>query len=187
MAKITLNSALHEIRGQIDNWVYRKSGGRQIIARRPEFTGPASAGQLAVRDRFRAAAAYARTALADPVQDPLYRAAAAARGVPVFAFIMGDFLNPPEVQAIDATGYHGRIGDVIKVSALDGYSVVSVGVVIRDAAATVLEQGQAVHAGSGWNYAATVAVTAGESVTIEATARDLPGHLAVKSLPWLVT
>ena len=62
MAKITLNSALQSIRGSIDNWVYRRTGGRDVIARRPVLQGIApSAAQVAVRDRFRLAAAYAKT------------------------------------------------------------------------------------------------------------------------------
>ena len=93
MAKVTLNSALQGIRGRIDNWVYRKYGDRVVIARRPEFTGPPSEGQLAVREKFRLAAAYARGALADPVSQTLYQTAAKSRGIPPFAFIMGDFLN----------------------------------------------------------------------------------------------
>ena len=67
MAKLTLNSALQGIRGRIDNWVYRKFGDRVIIARRPEFTGPPSPAQVAVRDRFKVAAAYARAVMSDPV------------------------------------------------------------------------------------------------------------------------
>ena len=138
MAKLTLNSALHGIRGRIDNWVYRKFGAGMIIARRPEFTGPASAAQLATREKFRAAAVYAKAVLADPVRQPPYQAAARAKGMSLFAFIMGDFLNPPEVQAIDVTGYHGRAGDLIRMTSGDDFEIASVNVVICDAAGTVL-------------------------------------------------
>ena len=40
-------------------------------------------------------------------------------------------------------------------------------------------------ADGGWTYAATVAVAAGETVTIEATAKDHPGHTGVKTVPWV--
>lgn len=186
MAKITLNSALNGIRGRIDNWVYRKFGDQVIISRRPEFHGPLSAAQLAVRERFGEAAAYARSALADPVRLPPYQAAARAKGMSLFAFVMGDFLNPPVVSAIDAAGYHGRAGDLIKVSASDDFEVASVSVVIRDATDAVLEQGPAALTDGGWTYVATVAVAAGETVTIEAVAKDRPGHPGSQSVPWLI-
>ncbi len=187
MAKITLNSALQGIRGRIDNWVYRKFGDRMIVARRPEFRGPPSAGQLAVRERFKLAAAYARAALADPVSQTLYQTAAQSKGVPLFAFAMGDFLNAPEVQSIDATGYRGRPGDLIKVSATDDFEVVTVDVVIRNAASVVLEQGPATLIGGQWTYTATTVAAAGETVMIEATAKDHPSHSGSNALPWLIT
>ena len=186
MAKTTLNSALQSIRGRIDDWVYRKFGDRMVISRRPEFHGPLSAAQLAVRERFREAAAYAKAALADPVRQPLYQAAARAKGLSLFAFVMGDFLNPPEVKAIDATGYHGRVGDPIKVTASDDFEVASVNVVIRTAANAVLEQGPAALANGRWSYATTVPVAAGATVTIEATAQDRPGHPGSLSVSWLI-
>lgn len=186
MAKITLNNALNGIRGRMDNWVYRKFGDRMIISRRPEFHGALSPAQLAVRERFREAAAYAKAALADPVRQPLYQAAARAKGMSLFAFVMGDFLNPPEVEAIDATGYHGRVGDLLKVTASDDFEVASVKVVIRTAANAVLEQGPAALANGRWSYAATVPVAAGATVTIEATALDRPGHSGSLSVPWVI-
>lgn len=186
MAKLTLNSALKDIRGAIDNWVYRRFGDQMILGRRPQFSGPPSAAQLGVRDRFRDAAAYARTALADPVLQPRYRAAAEAKRLPVFAFVMGDFLNPPQVTMIDATGYHGHVGDPVKVNASDGFEVASVDVVIRHGAVLV-EQGPAVFADGRWTYATTVAVPAGQTVTIEATAKDRPGHIGDLAISWLIT
>lgn len=186
MAKVTLNSALQGIRGRIDNWVYRRFGDRMVIARRPEFTAEASPAQLAVRDKFKAAATYARNALANPVSQALYQNAARVRGTPVFAFVMGDYLNPPEVRAIDASGYHGRAGDPILVSALDNFEVVSVNVAIRDAANAVIEEGPAALAGGAWEYVATVAIPPGANVTIEAVAKDHAGQPGGKALPLLI-
>ena len=98
MAKLTLNSALNGIRGRIDNWVYRKCGDRVILSRRPESSSVVSAAQAVVRERFKAAAAYARMALADPLRLPPYQATAKTRGMSVFAFVVGDYLNPPVVR-----------------------------------------------------------------------------------------
>jgi len=183
MAKVTLNSALQGIRGRIDNWVYRRFGDRMVIARRPEFNGEPSAGQLAVREKFRAAAAYARGALADPVTQALYQPAAKSRGVSTFAFVMGDFLNSPEVRSIDTGGYRGQVGDPIVISAMDDFEVVSVSVVLRDAADAVIEQSSAALVGGRWAYLATQAVAGGSSVTIEATAKDHAGNTGKLTLP----
>lgn len=185
MAKITLNSALHGIRGRIDNWVYRRFGDQMIIARRPAGNGPPSAAQVAVREQFRAAAAYAKAVLADPVLRSHYEAAN-NKGLSLFAFVMGDFLKPPVVSAIDAAGYHGRVGDRIKVSARDDFEVVTVNVMIRDATGAVLEQGLAAPGDGGWAYAATVAVPIGTTVTIEAVAKDRPGHPGSQTMPWVI-
>ena len=138
---------------------------------------------MAVREQFRAAAAYAKAVFADPVRRPPYESAARAKGMSLFAFVMGDFLKPPVVEVIDAAGYHGVVGDLIKITARDDFEVVGVGVVIRDAADAVLEQGPAALVGGQWTYATTVAVAAGETVTIEATATDRPGHTGSKTVP----
>lgn len=184
MANLTLNSALQGISGRIDSWVYRKFGDRVIIARRPTITGSPTPAQLVVRDRFKAAAAYAGAVLADPVLQPRYAAAARARGISLFAFALGDFLRPPVVQAIDASGYHGVAGDLIKVEASDDFEVVAVGLVIRDASDAVLEQGPAALVEGRWTYTARAVVGRGESVTIEATATDRPGHTGAKIVTW---
>ncbi|HEY4245823.1 MAG TPA: hypothetical protein VGM64_03140 [Lacunisphaera sp.] len=183
MAKVTLNSALQGIRGKIDNWVYRRFGDRMVIARRPEFRGEPTPGQIAVREKFRTAAAYARGALADPVTQALYQAAAKSRGVQTFSFVMGDFLNVPEVRSIDTSGYRGQVGDNLIVGAVDDFEVVSVDVVLRDAADVVLEEGPATLVGGRWTYVVTQVVAGGSSVTIEATAKDHAGNSGRLTLP----
>lgn len=185
MAKLTLNSALQGIRGRIDNWVYRKYGSRTVLARRPEFSGPPSAAQLMVREKFRAAAVYAKAALADPVARAVYQVVAEARGLSLFALVVSDYLKAPVVEAIDTTGYHGLVGQSIKVMASDDFAVVGVTVAIRDAADELIEQGPAVLAGGQWTYTATAAVPAQATVAIEATATDRPGHTGVKIVPWI--
>jgi hypothetical protein len=182
MAKLDLNTALKGIHGRIDNWVYRQFGNRTIIGPKPVFAGAPTAAQLANRERFQEAAAYGRAALADPMIRPLYVAAAKARDLPPFAVIIEDYFTSPEVKVIDVTGYHGHIGELIKVNATDDFEVVGVDVVIRNGAALV-EHGPAVLADGLWTYAATVAVVAGETVMIEAVAKDRPGHTGTKTVP----
>lgn len=68
--------------------------------------------------------------------------------------------------------------------ARDDFEVVAVDVVIRDAAAAVIEQGPATLAEGHWTYAATAVVATGETVTIEAVAKDRPGHPGSKTVSW---
>ena len=58
------------------------------------------------------------------------------------------------------------------------------GLVIRDASDAVLEQGPATLVGGRWTYTARAGVGSGESVTIEATATDRPGHTGARIVTW---
>lgn len=186
MAKIGLNTALSSISGKIDNWVYRKNGDGFIVAKRPILTAPPTAAQLAHREIFRAAAAFAKAIVAHPVQGPRYVAAAQRVGQRPFAFAIADYFKPPVVQGIVTTGYHGAIGDPIEVRAFDDFEVVGVTVAIRDAANAILEQGAAVLVDSVWRYTATTAIAVGTAVTIEATATDRPGNPGTQAVPLVV-
>ena len=186
MAKIELNSAIRRIRGTMDNWVYRRNGDGVAIAKRPTVTAAPTAAQLAVREQFRAAAAYAKSVQLDPVQRPRYEAAAKAEGMRVFAFALADFLRPPVVQSINVAGYHGAVGEMIKVLARDDFEVTGVTVAIRDGEGAIIQQGAALFRDGLWQYASTVGIAVGEAVTIEATATDRPGHFGTLTVPYVV-
>ena len=184
MAKIELNSAIRRIRGTIDNWVYRRNGDGVAIAKRPTAsTTPPTAAQLAVREDFRAAAAYARSVKLDPIQRPRYEAAARAKGMRAFAFAVADFLNEPKVLSIDLSAYHGALGQLIKVRAVDDFEVTGVNVAICDEEGGVIQQGAAVFTDGLWQYAATGGIAVGESVVIKAMATDRAGHTGSLDLP----
>ncbi len=184
MAKVDLNPSLTRIRGRIENLVYRRTlRGLALSGRPAPRTTPPSAAEVDVRQRFSAAAAYAKALLNDPVQRPRYVAAAKTKLLPVFALAMSDFLKPPVVQGIDIGGYRGVIGDVIKVSAFHVFEVLGVKVTIRDAAGVLLEQGAAVLTEGQWRYTATIAIAVGVAFTAEAVATDRPGHTGSLTVP----
>ncbi len=185
MASVDLNPITERIRGAIGDLVFKKFMGRVIIARKrkPDDRVPSPA-ELEVRERFKAAAGFARGIFADPVQKARYVDAAKAQGTLPFATAMSDFLYPPEVKAIDTTGYRGQVGDAILVTATDDFEVTSVTVTLRDAARVVIEQGPAIKTDGKWVYAATAVAPAGEPLTIEAEAKDRPGHAHVLTVPW---
>jgi len=184
MAKTELNTALNSISGGIDNWVYRRLGNRTVICRRPRPSSRVSTAQHDVREQFRLASDYADSVFADPVLRAAYEAIALSENRRLRPVVMADFLNPPVVNAIDLSGYHGAIGDPIKVKASDDAGVMSVNVVLRAEDDSLIEQGPAVlHAGV-WVYLATTAHAPGLPVNITATAVDRPGHSGSKMTVW---
>ena len=187
MAKIELNSAIRRIQGTMDNWVYRRNGDGVSICKRPTFTKPPTAGQLAVREQFRAAAAYARSVQLNAIQLPRYAAAAQRKGMRAFALAVADFLNPPQVMAIDTSAYHGGLGDLIKVRAVDDFEVTAVTVMVKDGENGVIQQGAAVLVDGVWQYAANGGIALGEELVIEAIATDRPGHTGSLSVAHVVS
>ena len=184
MAKSNLTGVWKDLHGRVGGVVFRRGPRGLQVYDRPGPRDPTrsySPAEQRHRGRFKAAMDYGHAVLADPVRRPFYEAVARARKTPVFAVLIGDFLNGPEVRVIDLSAYQGHIGDVITVQATDNVEVVSVTVVIRSSSGVVLEQGPATKRDTRWVYHATTAVPPGETPPIEATAVDHPGHSAMGS------
>jgi hypothetical protein len=187
MAKVEINAITSHFQGKLGDIRFRNYLGRKIVVlRRKPSVAPPTEAQQQVRERFLLAAAYANGVLGNPAIRALYAERGRLKQQPVNAVAVRDYFRPPEVPLIDTADYHGQVGDMIKVTAIDDFEVVGVNVVIKDDTAAVLEQGAAVLTGDKWVYTATVAVTAGETVTIEAVAKDRPGHTGSLAKPVLV-
>ena len=182
MATVTLNPILESLSGKIGDLVFRQHGDGVVVARMPAGERHWTPEQLAHQNRFRLAAVYGRTALADAATKALYEAKASERGVPVFALTIADFFHEPAVDEIDLSAYTGQAGEKISIRAHDDFELVGVAVSLRQANGTVLEQGPAV-AGSDLvrGYATTTALPAGQTVMIEVTATDRPRHKTTKT------
>ncbi len=92
MARLSVNALLGELRGSVDRLVVRKIGGQYFIGRKPEpqrKRRPTPA-QVAHRDRFRHASAYAQAVQRNPALHAFYASLAAARHVPVRALAISD-------------------------------------------------------------------------------------------------
>lgn len=177
MARVKLNPIIDQLSGKVGDLVFRTYGGDTIVARTPDLSGvEPTPGQVAQRARFRDAAFYGRVVLADPPARAFYETVAANRDQPLFSLIVGDYLNAPEVDAIDTAAYTGAVGDPITVRAHDDVEVTEVGVTIVDDSGAELESGAAVADGGRWRYDAQTAVASGTEVTITARALDRPGN-----------
>ena len=184
MAKVKLNPTLESIQGKIGDLVYRRFNDEEIVGRMPDRTGIVpTPNQVAQQQKFRLAALYGKAALADPQTRTVYEDAASRKGEPVFAVTVADFLNAPAVDEIDLAGYTGRSGEIIRVRASDDVEVKGVSVSVRDQQGNVLEQGAATWSTTSetWSYTTTTNLTQGQSVSIEVSATDRPGHKTTKT------
>lgn len=188
MAKIKLNPVMEGMHGSIGDLVFKRCGEEVVVGRKPNASQhPPTASQAAVRDQFRLAALYGKAVLADPAVRAGYDTAAKEKGIPVLALAIADFFNDPAVDEIDLSGYAGQADGTIRIRAHDDFQVTGVAVAIREAGGTVLEQGAATAGADGtWAYQTTGTVATGQTVPIEVTATDRPGHRSTKTeaRPW---
>lgn len=97
MAKIQLNSAIASLSGTMDGLVYKhyKNDKRgHVLSRKPDMSGVKwSPAQRAHRQRMKAAAAFHRQVLADPVLLKKYTPLAKQQRVNLSAVTMGEVLR----------------------------------------------------------------------------------------------
>lgn len=186
MANVEMNAITQHLRGSVGDLVFKRVRGTLRAVLRPKPTQTArTLAQLAVHRKFRSGAAYGKAVIQDAARTAFYAPFAASRKSSVFGVAMYDYLRPPVVEELILTGYQGRIGDKIGVSATDDVSVTDVTVRVLAEDGTVIEAGPAVKALVDWEYTATVAVPAGTNLTIEATATDRPGHTGTMTKPFV--
>src|SRR5262249_30736310 len=76
-----------------------------------------------------------------------------------FNAAVADFFNQPSVLKIDASEWHGAVGDKIYVQAVDDTLITKVHMTISDQNGVVLEEGNAQRAdGPWWTYTANTQV-----------------------------
>lgn len=177
----TTNDLTKNYSGIFGNMVIaRNRNGKTIITIPPKrpVTDPTE-NQINARRKFQLASRYAKTVLQDP--DKLAAYTAKSRdGLTPYILALTDYLKPPFVDQIDASGYQGNPGDKIGVTAIDDFELTAVTVKIVDAAGALIEQGPCVFnlITGNYDFTATVAVPDLAGVTIIAKATDTPGHSA---------
>ncbi|HLO30686.1 MAG TPA: hypothetical protein VK249_16190 [Anaerolineales bacterium] len=185
MTKVRLHPTLIELHGAMKDMCFRQVNGQMYVSVKSNGpSGEPTAAQMAHRERFGLAVAYAKFALADPESREVYDAASAQKGIPPFALGVADYLNAPSVAEIDTAAYTGQIGSTLAIMTQDDLGVKQVNVVLTNAQGDPVESGLAVEnsAGSGhWTYTAKSLVAAGTTVNIQVTATDRPGGTGVKT------
>jgi len=152
-----------------------------IVPKKPKIAPTPK--QVAVRERLKIASRYAQTARSQPALFAEY-AARANKKRSAFHQAMYDFLHPPFINKIDASGYHGNPGDKVKVTAGDDFKLESVSLKLSGPDGCIIEEGPCAlnNQTMSYEYNATVRVSNLTGVTICASARDLPGNLTQHSI-----
>ena len=162
----------------------RNRNGKTIITI-PKARGrqEATENQLIARRRFTLASRYAKNVLEDPDKLAAYTARSRP-GLSPYILALTDYLKPPYVEQIDVTGYQGKPGNKISVTALDDFELAEVMVHIADADGVLIEEGLCMFnlITGNYDFTATVAVPELSGVTITAIATDTPGHSASHSV-----
>jgi hypothetical protein len=132
-----------------------------------------------VRARFAEASRWAVRQTADPEIKALYSARIDSQRHTAYLVAVADYLKAPRVPEIDTFDYRGRIGDTIRIKAIDDFMVTAVTVTITNAEGHTIENGDAIKHEMHlffWNYIAKVANPNVEGTLITVVATDRPGN-----------
>lgn len=179
MARVKYNVVSHGISGIIGDLLeFRQRYGRTIIAKLRAKTNKVTPAQLLVRDKFRRAASYAKSAIQDPVVKAIYEQNASGDMTP-YVLAVKDYFVAPLLHSINTGNYTGMVGSPIKVNATDDTKVAAVRVRIFDANGGRLEEGEALQQVDTdiWVYTTTVANGSLTGCRIVAEASDMPGNI----------
>ncbi len=177
MAKVRNNIFVRGLSGSLgEQFVIKQDkAGRTIVSVSPTFdpNRTYSEAQITQQNQFREAAAYAK----DAKNEEVYVEKAIGTPMTSSNVAMADWFHAPEILELDVSAWHGEIGQIIRIKAVDDIQVTQVNVIITDGTGVVSEQGQAVRAdGLWWTYTTTAVAVNATRVVV--TALDLPGHIA---------
>jgi hypothetical protein len=179
MSKSKENLLTKTYGGKLGNQlVLRTRGDVSILAKRPKkSSNPITSKVAKVRRNFKLASIWAKNALLDPAVRADYMARIKGNES-AYNLAMRNFLKPPVVDTIDASGYHGQKGERIKVVALDDFKVTGLDVKITGPNGTLIEEGSCQEDAENlcWIYTATVDAGDPQGFVVHATALDIPGH-----------
>lgn len=159
---------------KIDTTVQRNSRSSSLLVQTDK--------QVKVRKKFKRGVAYAKSVLSNPSMKAAYEAVL-TEGQTAYNLALADYFVPPEIKMLDVSMYHGKVGDIIRVRAIDDFRVNAVKLSIKNNNEIIIEAGDAVRDSSNillWKYAATKINTHVSGTKIIATAIDIPGNKTVR-------
>lgn len=178
MAKVKYNVVTHGVTGKIGDLLqFRQRHGRTIIAKIAARSNTVTTAQQMVRDKFRLAAVYAKSAMKDPALKELYKLRAVGE-ISSFNLALKDFFEPPVIGTVNTEAYQGQIGNTIVITATDDTKVTKVRVQIFDSEDSLAEEGLAIKDGEedNWIYTATTFLNPTAMGKLVVEVEDLPGN-----------
>jgi hypothetical protein len=173
MAKADNNLIINHLSGTIgDQITIRQSGGSTIVSKKQKKKKTkGTEKQLNAQQHFRRASKVAKALLLDPDIYALYKAAAGP-GLTAYNLAFADAYTPPEIKAVTVSV------DKIMVLATDDFRVYGVTVSIYNATGGLIEQGPAIAARNGkdWAYTITSDNKGLKGALIKVMAEDIPGN-----------
>lgn len=154
MATYHNNLLVHGIEGKIGEHYFMNRGGKQILVRCPNRGGHVSKGaQKAGQDRFRLAQQYAKEVNLDP-QRRAYYTPFRKGGKTEYNLALADFLKPPVILNVDVSGYRGKAGNELLVTAMDNIGITRLLVRIENQQGLLREEGDAIKTNGldEWTY-----------------------------------
>jgi hypothetical protein len=170
MAEVRSNVLLRGTSGKLGGQVVMRilRDGRTILCNKPDFSNrKLSKDQKAHHQRFKEAAAYARSAAK---REPIYAELAAGTMKNAYNVALGDWFNPPVIHKVE------RQGQAIHIQASDDVRVTGVKVIIMNDEGVVLEQGEALPAEERW-WSYTPQTQLEGKFKAEVEAYDLAGNV----------
>ena len=181
MAKVRNNIVTRGLSGKLGKLiVFRQVGDETIVTTVPvrKAYAPSEVQKKQV-SRFQRAIIYAKKAMQDEGLKAAYQMRAKGNRN-AFNIAIADFLNPPEIEAIDVSRYKGTKDSRLLVRVTDDHRVSGVNVSIYQEDDTLVEQGAAIAHENGLDWIYTVQKTnthlKGSKLLIRAS--DIPGNIS---------
>jgi hypothetical protein len=181
MSEVEMHAPFTHYRGTIGKLVYRKRKGKTIVALKPDADRPLTEGEVAHRQDFSRAAAWATTALKNDEMRQVYEQLGKKRDIPARAVAVSDHLVSPEIQPLDLSSYDGQAGNPIYFVATDNVGITGAQVTITNGNGTQFESGIPVEIAPEaglWMYTAMTTLPEGTDAVIKVSVHDRPGNIA---------
>ena len=184
MTKVQFKGPIAGFSGEMDGMVFADTKKKNRTTAYVKKNNPPSEAQLVVQARVAKAARRVKTKLEDPALRAFYESIAQERDSLAHLVAIKDWMVQPTFKPLDLSEYKGNVGDKISVVAKDDIGLASVIFTLTAMDGTQIEQGPAIEDGvrtGDWFYTATVPVSLGADIFVEARGVDHAGNKTVVS------
>lgn len=166
--------------GRFQQIVFRQRYGKTIICKRPRKPATIDPSQYAIRENFKNACIYAKSAIVNPSLK-LFYAARAKLGQSAYNVAVAEFYTLDIIHEIDSSAYNAKEGGAIMVTIAKSFAIASVYVRITGNS-SLIEEGPSgrLTAGLGWVYISNGAKPTIKAKKIQVTVTDMEGRLITK-------